>query len=404
MKLNEYNYTGLIILTISLLFINSCVEPFEYESEDFEKLIIINAVITDEVKQQEVYITNTTPIDEHYVSPETNATVIVKDDSQNEYTFTEVEPGKYMSQSSFGALEGNKYSLHVQTSNGRKYFSKEVSLVSGKKPVDINPIRRVNDEGVIGVDILVNSYDEANTSKYYRYEYEETYKIIAQNWSPYDIVSSGLGCGEPFTFVVKQTEQQTCYNTLYSKEIIQTNTINLIEDRVGDFSVRFVPMTNPIIKHRYSILVKQYVQSRDAYAYYEKINESIKQGNVFSQVQTGFVHGNMFSESNPNENVIGYFEASSVVSNRVFFNFEDVFPDEDEPDEECNIFAPPILEVDTRGNISCVLTYYIEELNFKFVYENLTPQPGEGPYFMTIPRCGDCRELGNAEVPNFWIE
>ncbi|TJY33461.1 DUF4249 domain-containing protein [Pontimicrobium aquaticum] len=397
MKFYKHNIKALILIMIGLL--GSCVEPFEYDSENFEKLIIINSVITDEIKQQEVYITNTTPIDEHYVSPETNAQVTVNDDLGNQYDFIEVEPGKYLSQTSFGAVQGRHYTLHIITSNGREYFSSDVSLVSGKKPVTINPIRRVNDDGIVGVDILVNSFDDSNNSKYYKYEYEETYKIIAPLWNSLDLVPSGFGCGSPFTLVPKQTEQKTCYNTVLSNTIIQTNTVNLNEDRVGDFSVRFIPISNTIIAHRYSILVKQYVQSRDAYAYYEKINKSIQEGNALSQVQTGFVQGNMFSETNTNENVIGYFEVSSVVTNRVFFNFEDIFPGEDKPEKECVLIAPPIAE---EGD--CTLLPFLEDNHYMYVEDNITNQYGSGPYVITQPNCGDCTREGSTDIPSFWIE
>ncbi len=402
MKLKKHNHIELIALAMLLLCFNSCVESFEYESKDFEKLIIINAVITDEVKQQEVHITNTTPIDEHYVSPETNATVIVKDDSQNQYTFTEIEPGKYMSQSSFGALEGNKYSLHVQTSNGRKYYSKQVSLISNKKPVSIIPKRIVNDDGIIGVDLLANSYDETNNSKYYKYEYEESYKIIAPLWVLQDLVPNpNTPSGVTYHLYAKETEQETCYSTVNSNAIIQTNTINLTEDRVEDFSVRFIPITDMMIAHRYSILVKQYVQSRDAYAYYEKIKESIEvPGNLFSQAQAGFVQGNMLSETNINENVIGFFEVSTVVSDRIFFNFEDVFENDTPPKYDCPKIAPLIFE----GIGDYPLVSFLTS-GFKFLSLNdENPGDDEGPFILVPPACGDCTVLGNAEVPNFWIE
>jgi hypothetical protein len=47
---------------------------------------------------------------------------------------------------------------------------------------------------------------------------------------------------------------------------------------------------------------------------------------ILSQNQPGFFFGNIKSVENPNEKVIGYFEVSSVSSQRIFFNYEDVFP------------------------------------------------------------------------------
>ena len=401
-------YKHIASIAIILFFTIGCVEPFDFESKNFDSLIVVNGVLTDELKFQKIFLANTTPIDESTESPETGAIVKVIDDLGSEYLFVENESGTYISTEAFGIIEGVNYTLNVKTRNGREYSSEPASITSGKKPVEVRAVNRINDLGDLGVDILVSSIDETNSSKYYRYEYEETYKIIAPYWAALDIVlGPEVTCGVPFDFQPKTTEQEVCYNTVYSNRIIQTNTLGLDGDNVGDFSVRFIPISNDIIHHRYSILVKQYVQSREAHAYYEKLNSFIEEGNLFTQIQAGFIQGNMYSVSDrDNENVLGFFEVSTVVEERIFFSFEDIFQDIERPDSLCNLFAPTVL---TRGG-SCNLYTYLEQ---GYMYYTDNPDPGTGnvtgnfgpgPYIIVSPECGDCTVLGSAEVPSFWID
>jgi hypothetical protein len=56
-----------------------------------------------------------------------------------------------------------------------------------------------------------------------------------------------------------------------SNEIIQTSTVGLSEDRVN-FPVR-ISNKNPIIMHRYSILVRQYVQTLAAHTFYKTLKQ-----------------------------------------------------------------------------------------------------------------------------------
>src|SRR5690606_5351791 len=104
-------------------------------------------------------------------------------------------------------------------------------------------------------------------------------------------------------------EAETCYNTIASDQILVATTRDQSEDRVQNFPVRFIAATNDIIKHRYSINVKQYVQTFEAYTFYKTLSQmSGNNGNILSQNQPGFFSGNIFSDSDPEEKIIGFFE------------------------------------------------------------------------------------------------
>jgi hypothetical protein len=69
--------------------------------------------------------------------------------------------------------------------------------------------------------------------------------------------------------------------------------------------------------------VKQYVQSIEAYTFYKKIMELGSLESLLSQAQPGYILGNITSQTDADEKVLGFFEVSSITSKRIFFDYED---------------------------------------------------------------------------------
>jgi hypothetical protein len=241
----------------------------------------------------------------------------------------------------------------------------------------------------------VDSFDPKKSANYYRYEYEEAYNIIAPNWVSIDFV---LNAGPEPVLGIRSEDQKTCYKTSASKSIIQTSTVNLNEDRVSKFAVRTIASDDPIISHRYSILVKQFVQSAEAYTYFNILDQLSGTGNLFSTLQPGFIPGNIRSAENSDEKVIGFFELTTVSEKRIFVNYRDLFPTENRPPyfTPCSITAP-LLE----DNGATPLRDAIESGWVKYLSSN-SPSEFEGPYRVVPTPCGDCRVIGSNEKPEFW--
>lgn len=399
MKRIRYYILPFVILSFTL---SNCVEPIDIETTTFDDAIVIEALITNEVKQHEINISRTYRLEENGPTPETNADVKIIDDTQNVYTFVETASGKYISTTAFAAAPDRTYQLTVTTNSGMSYSSNSVKLTSTTQIDDINAVAETNENGTLGVSINVNSFDPTGNSRYYRYEYEETYKIIAPFWSPLNsiVVSSDSVGTEP-----RMREEKTCFNTLYSSDIIQTQTSGLSEDRVTGKQVRFIAVDDFIISHRYSILVKQYVQSLEAFSYFKTLKELSSSESLLSQNQPGFVNSNIVSVTDPNEKVLGFFDVSSVSTKRFFFNFREVFTDLLTPKPpyfiDCKLFAPLFED----GLISIIQSGRLRFNSINACCPGDPPiVPGGGPHVMVIPECGDCTTIGTNVVPDFWIE
>ncbi len=395
------NIYYIIWLPIISLFTNSCVEPFDIKTEVFESAIVIEGTITNEFKYQKIKLTRTFRFEEALPLAESNADVKIIDDSQNTYNFEEsIFVGNYISISKFSAQPNTTYQLQITTSDGRLYSSEPTQLTNSIEIDDVYAVREISDLGVDHMAIFVDSFDPTGKSIYYRYEYQETYKIVAPFWSNKDVIITN-----PRTEfdVVRRTQQdRLCYNTVYSNTIIQTQTNGFTEDRVTRFPVRQISRENFIISYRYSILVKQYVQSLAAHTFYRILNDLSSSESLLSQNQPGFLEGNVFSVESSDEKVLGFFEVSSVSSKRIFFNYEDFYPNEPLPPHitNCIFVAPPI---ELIGGAT-PLFEAVSARTHTFWDFNFSPGPGEGPYIMVPVECGDCTSLGEIAVPDFWIE
>lgn len=399
-KIKTYPILILLILTF---FVNGCVEEIDLKTITFESALVVEAILTNELKHHEITLSRTFSFEEGKPSTETDASVYIIDNLENTYNFTEINSGKYRSTEEFAALPNHEYQLVIKTNDGKTYQTVATPLTQITPMGDLYPSLEIDNNANPGISIYVDTFDPTGNSKYYRYEYEETYKIVAPFWSPRDFVITNDSYPWAHELQLKTTEQQTCYNSVKSNTIIQTQTTNLSEDKVSKFTVRYIPKNNPIISHRYSIFVKQYVQSLEAHTYYKTLNKFAGSTNVFSQTQPGFIYGNIVSVEDKNEKVIGIFEVSSVSSKRIFLNYTDFFTREGLPPYfiECETSAPLTTQF-PRVTDAPDFYIFIMQGSIKYVRRNLEPQEGQGPYIAVTTECGDCTTLGSNIKPDFW--
>lgn len=389
-----------IFFLLPILMLIGCTEQYILQTETFEEAIVVEATLTNELKIQEIKLSRTYKLEATSQTSESGAQVYVTDSDSNQYDFLEND-GLYQSEIPFKAQVGKRYRLNIITQNGKTYQSESEVLTTENPMQEVVPTV-MQRNGERGVGIVVKSYDPNNTSKYYRYEYVETFKVIAPQWDDERTILTQSATGPGILVIPRTQETQTCYSTQNSNDIIQTSTNDLSEDRVN-FAMRFISNKNYIISHRYSILVRQYVQSLAAYTFYKTLKETSGSGSILSQNQPGFFYGNMKAIDNPNEKVIGFFEVASVSEQRVFFNYTDLFPGEPLPPyfTKCDIreykYCFDFEDPDCRG---AALLSSIGSNSLVYVDSS----GNETYFFMVVPPCGDCTTFSSNIIPSFWID
>ncbi|RZJ73460.1 DUF4249 family protein [Flavobacterium sp.] len=387
----------------SLLCLFGCTDPYVLQTRNFESALIIEASITNELKQHAVKISRAYRLEESGPTFETGASVYVQDDLGNVIDF-EQQDTMYVSENAFLPDAARTYSLHISTSDGNSYSS------TAEKLTTVTPIGNLSREivsmgGVNGVQIRANTFDPTGNSKYYRYEYEEAGRFATPNYFETEVVVGPDDSDEDnFEEILLQprTEQaHVCYRQGKSKSVVLTTTTGLGEDRVVEFPVRTIADTSYIVNDRYSIKVRQYVQSLASYTFYKTLSELSSIGNILSQTQPGFFYGNVRNDDNSEEKVIGFFEVSSVSEAVMAFDYNEVFPN--------NLPIPWPYECSNR-TLNPENWSYPRPLGDAHVIIDLT-QAGtmdlsgfdaNGWFIMTSDQCVDCRVTGSNVPPPYW--
>lgn len=441
----ENSLYRIVLVLMLLATFTACLDELDMETlnqNEQTAALVVEAVLTDEMITQKVYLSRSSlrldlETDTVYnpyiplgirpkdsVDMEGGANVRLFGDNGTEHSFTEGDEGVYLSNQQFAMEVGVDYTLEVITSNGLEYESDPLVVQGKSQLTNLYAEKAMSQSGEEGIAIYVDSEPQQGNPRFYRYTYEETYKIVAPLWDDQQFVLTDYDpCALPevtynLEIVDREEQNRVCYNTLSSTTIDQLSTAGNQEDKVSRHMIRFIGKDNFIISHRYSILVQQQVQSADAYSFYGTLKSFSQSDNVFSQVQPGAIYANVHRKDGSTEHVLGYVEAVGASDQRLFFNYEDFFPNEELPPYafgfSCDLFTanethvsycapvspgdgcpPSIIEQVDQG----LITYYAE-----YDYDLLPTASCPGPYVFASQICGDCTTLGSNVEPEFWTE
>ncbi len=315
------------------------------------------------------------------VLPEGNASVDIESSSGDSYPLQQVSSLAYSS-NPLNLDINQKYRVHVTTSNGEQYLSDFVT-VKQSPPIDSVTWQQDN-----GVNIYVNTHDATNNTRYYRWDYTETWEHNAFyeiSWGVKDHIIFSV------TYVTYATYTYHCWSDSNSTSIILGTSAALSQDVISKQLVRVIPNNNEKIGIRYSILVRQYALTPEAYQYWGIIQKNTQGIGTLFDVQPSQLHGNIASVSDLSEPVIGFISAGSVQEKRIFIDHLDL----------ANWSPPP-------SQLYCPIKNIPQNSNFLYYdYPDTTYVPyyftSGGGLNITKSYCLDCRVQGGTNLkPPFW--
>jgi len=329
-------------------------------------------------------------------NPELNASVSVVSSTSAVYPLTERGKGYYAAPA-LNLSAANTYSLKIVTSGGKVYQS-DFLAVKNSPPIDsVNYIVKGSN-----VQINVNTHDPANKTIYYRWDYVETY--IIHSYYDSDLKLQTV----PFDTVVVRTPPDqvfVCWPSDTSSTILLGSTSKLKQDVISQSKIASIPLNSDKFAFRYSINVKQYALTPDAYSYWQLLKTNTEQlGSIFD-AQPSQLPGNIHCITTPSEPVIGYLSAGAISQLRFYINNSDL---------------PTVVTVVPLSTDGCLVQTFLfrDSIGFgEYVndipiwiysgrqYPIKTLGPSGGPitgYDATDPFCVDCRLRGTNKQPAFW--
>lgn len=384
------NNVRFVAFSLAFTVILSCNETYwpKINASD-ERLLAVDGHITNSnpclIKlsfASRIYTVENTPI--------TGCEVSLKDNYGSVENLTESTPGTYASSDSFIGIIGRSYKLIIRTPSNQIYESSferlnaptEIESVYTEIETKHNPNQLYSK---IGYQFYVNTKEAIHDTNYFlwrlkaTYEYNVDFKVkyIFDKWT--------------LKIFPNPDSLYKCWHTYTVNKVFTFSTENLSTPEVYKFPLHFVSTETRQLSIRYSLLVKQYSLTKNAFIFWSELEKLNTGDGVFNVQQPFQVKGNISNKNNPNETVLGYFFAAGLDQKRVFFN------------------RPPL----------SVPFYYstceLKQRDFEAYNDLWMTDPGYWPIYVTTspdgaravphPACIDCRENGGVIAkPDFWID
>jgi len=318
-------------------------------------------------------------------SPVAHATLSVESDGNTSYPLTEVKTGVYASPA-LNLDNSKKYRLRIKTPDNHIYLS-DFTAVSVTPPIDSIGFKILDK----GLQIYINAHDAQNKTRYYRWNYEETWIFHSTYYSGF--MSNGI------TIIPRPLNQQIyqCFASDTSTSILLGSTARLTQDVVYQTPITFISPTSEKIGIKYSILLRQYALTSEAFTFWTNLKKNTEQlGSIFD-AQPSQINGNIHDVNNPTEAVVGYISTSTVQTKRIFIDDTEL-PRNWRPDYPVSCHIDSFYYSDPKFGKNEVIDLVSSS---DIPISSFGVRTIEG-YLAADRPCVDCTIRGKTQPPSFW--
>jgi hypothetical protein len=318
---------------------------------------------------------------------ETGAQVTIQSSNGDSYNLIDSSGSGIYISSALSLDSVNQYRLTITTSDGNKFQSDYVSTKQSP-PIDSLSWELVYDPITIqqAANIYIDSHDPTNSTRYYRWDFLETYKhfsTLSTNWAD----SDGMVYPLPVGYSI-----HTCWSTYPSQNIILGTTVTLSQDVISHLQIAGFQQNDPVLDVGCSFLVRQFPLTKEGYEYWLTVQKNSQSLGSLFDLTPSQISGNLHCITNPANPVIGFISASTVQEKRIYISNKSL------PGWQSLHF----------DSTSCQIGFQeLDPLN-TLLYNY--PDTSYGPYFFygtalyVAPKsCLDCRYQGGTNIkPSFW--
>jgi len=248
-----------------------------------------------------ITLTHTMAIDDPYniPFPELKAKVFVESEDMVSYSLVDKGKGVY-SADNIPINDSKRYRIHITTASNKEYVSEYVEV---KQTPVIESLTWNVDFVKKGIQIYVTTKDPDNKSRYYNWDYTETWQYRSYYPTHWEY-NNGQEIWNP-----NREQIFNCWMIKRSASVYVTSTERLSQDVVNKFPVLFIPYTSEKLDAGYHIVVRQNAVTKDNYEYLSELKKvSETRGSLFDS-QPSALTGNIRCISDSDEPVFGYVGA-----------------------------------------------------------------------------------------------
>jgi YD repeat-containing protein len=303
-----------IVLTLIIIASPGCREkytlPFNQPATGY---LVVEGFINSGQGPTNIRLSRTAKLDSSRYPVELKA--IVRVESETNQLFPLVEKGQGLYSADQLTLDaGQKYRLYIRTFNGKEYTTAFMTVRNTPAVDSINWQQTAD-----GVEIFVNTHDPQNTTKYYRWDYDETYEYTSVFHSILQFTYNAAGAVRGVTDRDPASTDKlfTCWKTLPSTRILVGTSTGLTRDSIH-LLTNFIPRGDVKLSIRYSIIIRQYAISFEEFDFLQRMKKNTESlGSIFD-AQPSEIKGNIRSTIDPSDIVVGFVGISNSTQKRIF--------------------------------------------------------------------------------------
>ena len=348
-----------------------------------EGVININDVTT-------IKVSRTVNLTSSVTTNPVGANLVIESDNGSTYGLNEISAGVY--QLAGVTLDNTrKFRLRITTTDNNKVYVSDYEQAKITPPIDsIGFIVQG-----IKLQLYANSHDPNNNTRYYRFDYAETWKFSSRYNSNY--MSDGT------QIVPRPADKQIyyCFANNASSTIILGSTAKLTQDLLYQLPLTAIESTSEKIELKYSILVHEYSLTAEAYKFWENLKKNTEQlGSIFD-AEPSQISGNIHNAADAGEPVIGYISVGTVETKRIFISSAQL-PDSWRPNYpyECEVDSFFYSHPKTGTNDVALFLIPGVEIPIAGIFAIGNPKPIG--YTGSTSTCIDCTLRGSTQQPDFW--
>lgn len=304
------------LIIVVVVLIAGCREPFLSPVPDVSSgYLVVEGVLNNGGEETTIKLSRTTSLTENKTLKETGAVVRIESTDNTSFLLTENTEGNYNINNL--QLDTNlKYRLAITTSNNEEYVS-DYEAVRNNPPID--SISWVREDK--GVQIYINTHDPENNTRYYQWDYNETWEFHSVYSTSLKFIQNGPPLFEnvavDYRLFPADPDIYTCWKNNTSTSIILGSSAKLSNDIIH-LPLIFIDNASQKLSVLYSIIVNQYSWSKSGYEFLERMKKNTESvGSVFDP-QPSELNGNIRCTSNPALTVIGFFNICTIQQRRIF--------------------------------------------------------------------------------------
>lgn len=339
-----------------MLALFNCIEPFEPGGNIIAPQLVVSGEFTNLPGPHTITLSYTSINSRLKVKSNQfprGAEVFIEEDNGSIQQLTTTGGGVYKTAAGSNGVPGKKYRLIIELQDGTIYRSAYEQMPEEVEVRQVYSQFRLDDQSnnVPGVfDVLVDSDDRQGEQNFYKWSWEHYYKLDYCNIfkRPNDETNYAQKCCND------------CWGIDREEELFTITSDKLFDGKpISGKQVAEVPYDS---REPYFILVKQQSLTFGYFEFWRLIREQLDNtGGIFDKTPST-IYSNIVSETNPEEQVLGYF---GVVS-------ESIVP------------------------------FYVDRSGLEIP----PPQPGEGVRYSVTPTCLSCVDgaLRSSRAPIGWEE